>query len=377
MATLINLPPATSLPLEVSDSSLPIILYAAKAGLDPKLLFAGGVFPGILLVTALGTYALFNQGPKKKSIKRATFMETAQAFKDAWGEILLPFIILVAYFGGFATIVQSASIAVFYLLIMHLFIHKDIQMSQLPKIALKAAPIAGSILIIMAAANSLQDYIVMAEIPTNLTAWFTAHFDPSNPTNKWIFLLILNITLLITGFFMDIFSAIIVVIPLIQPISQAFGIDPVHLGIIFLANLELGYLTPPVGLNLFLAALRFDKPLLKIYKSVLPFLLILAIVVVVITYVPAITLSGVTIFEKMTGKKDHQTQQTPPNFGTKSEGDSSQLAEPTPDLPPDFFNALQGESMPSDTAEGTTQTEDSLLTPPKLPANFMDQINGQ
>ncbi len=277
--------------------SLPIILYGVQAQISIKELFAGGLIPGVFLVTVLSVYAMFKGVPKEKR-KREKFdiKEVVRTFKSAAPEVLLPVFIVVLFFTGQATLLQTSVIAVIYMLVVNLFIHRDFKLLDVPRVILKAAPIAGSVLIILAAAKGLSYYFVDAQVPQQLTTWMTDLLDPSEPSSKIIFLLLLNVALLVTGFFMDIFSAIIVVVPLILPLGEVFGIGPVHLGIIFLANLELGYLTPPVGLNLFLAAMRFKKPLVKIYKSVLPFLAILLIAVLAITYIPNVTYSGLHLF---------------------------------------------------------------------------------
>ena len=272
--------------------SLPIILYGVQAQVNIKHIFAGGIFPGLLLIGSLSVYAIFKGKPKNSTKIPFDIKELLISLKLAIWEVLLPVIILFLYFSGRATLIETGVIAVIYMTIVNLIIHKDFTIMQFPNILLKAAPIAGAVLIILASAKGLSYYIVDAQIPSMLTAWFQ-----ENIHSKWLFLLILNVALLITGFFMDIFSAIIVVVPLILPISRAFGIDPIHLGIIFLANLELGYLTPPVGLNLFLSALRFKKPLLYIYKSTIPFLIIMIITVLIITYVPWLTSIGVKLFQ--------------------------------------------------------------------------------
>jgi tripartite ATP-independent transporter DctM subunit len=163
-------------------------------------------------------------------------------------------------------------------------VHRDLKIKDLPQVIVKCIPIIGGVLIILALAKGLSYYIVDAEIPMLLTAWVK-----SNIGSKIIFLLLLNIALLITGCFMDIFSAIMVVVPLIIPLGNLFGIHPVHLGIIFLANMELGYLTPPVGLNLFLSSYRFNEPMVNVYKSVLPFFLIQLVSVLLITYIPILS----------------------------------------------------------------------------------------
>jgi tripartite ATP-independent transporter DctM subunit len=203
------------------------------------------------------------------------------SLRESLGEILLPVIILLGYFGGITTIVETSAIAVLYSAILVIFVKKDMKFRELGSVILKCLPIIGGVLVILAMAKGLSYFIVDAEIPTKLTALVQEHIS-----SKYVFLILLNIILLITGCLMDIFSAIIVVGPLILPLGQIYGIDPVHLGIIFLANLELGYLTPPVGLNLFLASYRFETPLTKVYKMIIPFFLLLMLMVLLITYIP-------------------------------------------------------------------------------------------
>lgn len=271
--------------------SLPIILYGVQSQTNIKHLFAGGIFPGIVFVLVLAIYAVVTQRKNLGARTPFNLGNLSKNFAVSSGEIILPILILLLFFNGIAVIVETGAISVLYLLILIVFIHRDFSLKELPKVIIKAASIAGSVLIILAMAKGLSYYIVDAQIPEILTDWCK-----SNIHSKWTFLLILNAVLIFAGFFMDIFSAIVVLVPLILPISQAFGIDPIHLGIIFLANMELGYLTPPVGLNLFLASVRFQKPLIEIYKSVLPFLLIMLAAVLAITYIPAITQIGVGLF---------------------------------------------------------------------------------
>jgi tripartite ATP-independent transporter DctM subunit len=197
------------------------------------------------------------------------------------GEILLPVIILLGYFLGIMTLVEAAAVAVAYVIILEVLIHRDIKLRDLMPVVLKSMPVIGGVLIILTVARGLSYYLVDAEIPMTLSAWVEAHIS-----SRYVFLILLNLALLITGCLMDIFSAIVVVAPLVIPLGDIFGIHPVHLGIIFLANLELGYLTPPIGLNLFLASYRFNQPLVKVYKDVLPFFFVLLGTVLVLTYVP-------------------------------------------------------------------------------------------
>jgi len=277
--------------------SLPIILYGVQAQISIKDMFAGAIVPGMLMVLVLAIYAVM-KGPKISPANRMSFSfrEVATTFRGAFPELLLPVLIIVLYFTGQATLIETGVVAVVYMLIVNMIIHRDITIKTLPKVLLKAAPIAGSVLIILASAKGLSYFIIDAEIPMKLTAAVSTILDPNELSSKIIFLLILNVALLVVGCFMDIFSAIIVVVPLILPIANAFGINPIHLGVIFLANLELGYLTPPVGMNLFLASLRFKRPLVEIYKSVLPFIVQKLAIVLLITYIPAITLIGVHFF---------------------------------------------------------------------------------
>jgi len=206
-------------------------------------------------------------------------------------EILLPIVIVSAYFGGLTTLVESAAIALVYSFVIEVFIHRDIEFKKVPEIFIKAVVIIGGILIILSVAKGLSYFIVDAQIPMQLSEWVQA-----NISSKYVFLLLLNLALLATGCLMDIFSAIMVVVPLIIPLASLFGIHPVHLGIIFLANMELGYMTPPVGLNLFLASYRFNEPMGKLYKDVLTFFFIQLIAVLLITYIPLLSTGLLNLF---------------------------------------------------------------------------------
>jgi len=205
--------------------------------------------------------------------------------RKCW-EILVPVIIGVGLFGGFGTLVELSAVTVVYVLIVGLFIHRDLDIRRnLPQGVLKCITLIGGVFAILGVAMGLTNYLVDAQIPMHAADWVEAHI-----ASRLVFLLALNVFLLIVGCLMDIFSAIAVVVPLILPIAAAFGIHPLHLGVIFLANLELGYLTPPVGMNLFLAAYRFEKPVVEIWRAGLPFLLLLGLVVVLVTYVPWIVI---------------------------------------------------------------------------------------
>lgn len=286
--------------------SLPIIMYGMVTQTDIRALFAGGMGPGVLMVAALIVFTLVRarrtarrsasaqaaaQGatgvaatPVAATAAPAGLREIGSALRRAGWEAALPVIILALLFGGITNLVETAAVAVVYLLAVQLFIHRDLRPRDLPRLFAKAAPIIGGILVILGLAKALSFAIVDAQAPQALVQWFS-----DRVRSPYVFLILLNVALLIAGCLMDIFSATVVLAPLLIPIGESYGLDPVHLGIIFLANLELGYLTPPVGLNLFLASYRFETPLAHLYRSTLPFLAILLASVLVITYVPPLT----------------------------------------------------------------------------------------
>jgi C4-dicarboxylate transporter DctM subunit len=266
--------------------SVPIMLYAVRAQQPIDKMFLGGLLPGILLVGLVAAWGVRHGLRVPGSRRPFHFREAVAAIRGAIWELLLPVVMVIALFGGFATTVEAAALTVFWALLVQCVIRRDVSITRdLPKILLDSAVLVGGFLIILALALSLTDYFNFAEIPTMALAFVQQHVQ-----SKYVFLLVLNVFLLIVGALMDMYSAIFVVVPLIVPMAAAYGIDPIHLGIIFLANLELGYLTPPVGVNLFLSAYRFDKPLLTVFRSTLPFCAIIVLAVLLITYIPAMTL---------------------------------------------------------------------------------------
>ena len=195
--------------------------------------------------------------------------------------------VLGAVLGGFATLVEAAAITVLYALFVEFVVHREGKtLRDLVRTGANAATLIGGVLLILGAALGLTNYLIFADIPNAAVTWVQSFVH-----SPLFFLLLLNIVLLITGCLMDIYSAIVVVVPLMTPLGLAYGVDPIHLGIIFLTNLELGYLTPPVGMNLFLASYRFRQPLGEVYRAALPFLAIRAGAVLLITYVPFLTLT--------------------------------------------------------------------------------------
>lgn len=265
--------------------SLAIIIYGSVAQVNIFELFLGGIMPGLLMVAVMSVIGIVVSVRQK--IKPVPF-EAAEAGKsvvESFGELLLPIIIIISYFTGLTTLVETAALSVVYVFVVEVLIHREITFRALGPVILKSVPIIGGVLVILAVANGLSYYFVDAQVPQELGKWVATHIS-----SKFVFLLILNFALLITGMFMDIFSAIIVVAPLIIPLGQIFGVAPVHLGIIFIANMELGFITPPVGLNLFLASYRFEIPLLRLYRNVFPFFLVQLGIVLIITYIPDITM---------------------------------------------------------------------------------------
>ena len=277
--------------------SLPVILYSVVAGtrdqnVPADSLYLAGLLPGLLMVAMVAAYAV-RRGQALR-IPRQSFApgEVAKATWEAKWELSLPVFVVGLFMTGKASMVETAALALVYAIVVECFVTKDLHVFRtLPTALVKASVLAGSVLILLSAAMGITSYIVDAQIPDTLVTWVRTHIE-----SRWVFLLALNGLLIIVGCLVDIFSAIVVLAPLVVPMATAFGVDPVHLGVIFLANLELGYLTPPVGLNLYLAASRFDKPLTTVVRTVLPFLLIMAVAVLLITYVPALSVGVVRLF---------------------------------------------------------------------------------
>jgi len=221
--------------------------------------------------------------------------EALLAAWDAKWELLLPLVVLGTLVAGVTTLVESAAIAVFYVTLVECFVHRELSLRRdLPRVGVECATLVGGFMIILCVALGLTNYLILTEVPARLLEWVQQYIE-----SPVVFLLVLNVLLVAVGAIMDIYSAIIIVVPLILPIAAAFGIDATHLAIIFLANMELGYLMPPMGENLFLSAYRFDEPLLRIYRYTLPYTVLIFAAVLVITYVPALTLWLVHLLEQL------------------------------------------------------------------------------
>jgi len=266
--------------------SLPIILYGFVSGASIEKLFMAGILPGILMVGILSVFSLFVGKKLKLERPPFSFTQFLRAMKAASWEAPIPFLILLGIYSGFCTTIEAAALTVAYVLLVKTVIFREIRIvKDLPRIMKESMKMVGGIMIVLGAALGFTNYLVDAFIPAKILGMIQAMVH-----TKLGFLLILNGFLILVGCMMDIFSAILVVVPLIMPLAEKFGVDPVHLGIIFLVNLGIGYNTPPVGLNLFIASSRFDRPILELYKATLPFLLLLLLTLMVITYWPPLSL---------------------------------------------------------------------------------------
>jgi C4-dicarboxylate transporter DctM subunit len=264
--------------------SLPLILYAVVAQISIQDVFIGGILPGILLTAMVSAW-----GVREGIVSRAGRypFRASEARASAWAakwELAMPALVLVAMFSGLATAVEASALTALYALVVQAFIHRDLPLRALLRAFGECVTVIGGVLIILGVAMGLTNYLVGIQLPAKLLEWSSVHIH-----SRLVFLLVLNLFLLAVGWLMEIYAAIVVVVPLIVPLGLAFGIHPVHLAIIFIANLELGFLTPLVGLNIFLASYRFKRPVLEVCVAALPMMAILGIGVLVITYVPWLT----------------------------------------------------------------------------------------
>jgi tripartite ATP-independent transporter DctM subunit len=265
--------------------SLPLIIYAIVAKVRIDHLFIAGLLPGLLLVLLLSAFCVYKSVRTDVPKTRFQFKELVEATRQILWELPLPFVVLGGIYSGYFAVSEAAAITAVYVFIAEVVIYRDIRIRQLPEIMKKSMILVGGILIILGAAMGLTNYLVDAEIPMRLLDFFKANIE-----SRVVFLVVLNIFLLAVGCTMGIFSALVVVVPLLAPIAEAYGIDPIHLGIIFLANLEIGASIPPLGINLFIASMRFEKPILRLYLASLPFIAILLLALAIITYWPWLTL---------------------------------------------------------------------------------------
>jgi len=265
--------------------SLPIILYSIVSKVNIDQLFLAGLVPGILLLVILSVYSV--RTAMKSHVPRHPFVwkNVLIALKESGWEAPLPIIVIGGIYGGIITATEAAAVTAFYVLVVEVFIRRDLKFfSDMPRVLRESMILVGAILIMLGSAMGVTSYLIDEQIPMKLFAFISQYIS-----SKLVFLVILNLFILVMNM-VEIFSAIIIVVPIIVPVAMEYGVDPVHLGIIFLLNLEIGYMTPPLGLNLFLSSLRFEKPLTAIYRAVLPFFLLLLAVLLLITYFPALSL---------------------------------------------------------------------------------------
>jgi C4-dicarboxylate transporter DctM subunit len=266
---------------------LPVILYAILAKVGIKEMFLAGLVPALLLIAMTGAWGVWAGRKATDGQQPFNFGEAGRAVWDAKWELMLPVVSIVALFGGWATPVEAAAVTAFYAFLVAVVIHRDLGIGRdCPRVMTEAGVLVGGILLILGVALGLTNYLVDAQIPDRLAEWAAIHVQ-----SRWVFLLGLNVALLFIGGLVEIYAAIVVVVPLLIPIGARLGIDPLHLGIIFLANMELSFLAPPVGLNLLLASYRLNKPMSEVTRAVLPLLGVRFIGVLLITYVPWITLA--------------------------------------------------------------------------------------
>jgi tripartite ATP-independent transporter DctM subunit len=272
--------------------ALPLILYgivAQQMNIAPPVriedLFAAGLIPGLLMVVMLSAYAIWVVRGRTKVRESFTWREALGAIREAGWEIPLPIVILGGIYSGTFALSEAAAVTAIYALIVEVGIRREISLTKLPEVMRESMILVGAIMIILGVSLASTNYLIDSEVPSRLFELVRARVD-----SPFLFLILLNVFLLSLGMVLDIFSAIVIMVPIILPIAIGYGIHPVHLGIIFLANMQIGYITPPVGMNLFISSHRFERPVIEVYRATIPFFIILLISVLLITYVPAISM---------------------------------------------------------------------------------------
>ena len=273
--------------------SLPLILYGVivqQMGIGQPFaiddLFLAGLLPGLLMVVLLSLWSLLANRSRVMPVARFSAKEALIALREAAWELPLPFFLIAGIYGGFLAISEAAAVTAMYVLVVEVFVYKEIKISQLPSFMRESMVMVGGILLILAVSLAFANLLIDAEIPMKLFDLIKAHIG-----DKIAFLILLNVLLLLLGAILDIFSALVIMVPLILPVALSYGISPIHLGIIFLANMQIGYFTPPVGMNLFIASYCFEKPVSEIYKATIPFMIVLLAAVLCITYWPDLSLA--------------------------------------------------------------------------------------
>ena len=266
--------------------SLPLILYGIVAEIPIEDLFLAGVLPGFLMIVLLSGYSIWKNRALRVPLSDFSWKEVRSAVREAMWEIPLPIVVLGGIYSGYFAISEAAAVTALYVLIVDVVILREIPLRKLPEIMRESMVLVGGILVILGMSLASTNYMIDAQVPQKLLEYVSQMV-----TSELTFLLLLLGFLLVLGAILDIFSAIVLVVPLILPVALQFGVDPVHLGIVFLATMQLGYITPPVGLNLFIASYRFDRPVVELYLSTLPFFIFLMISVIIIAFWPGLSLA--------------------------------------------------------------------------------------
>jgi tripartite ATP-independent transporter DctM subunit len=261
---------------------LPLVLYALVAKVAIEDMFLAGLLPGLLMLALIAVWGA-SRAPRAAAAARGIdWREARAALLEAKWELGLPLVAFAGLFAGYATPVEAAALTALYAFVVEVLVYRDLDLRRdVPRVIAECGLLVGGVLLILGVALGFNNYLIDARVPERLVDWVTGALD-----SRWAFLIALNLFLLAAGCLLDIFSATVVLVPLLLPLAAAFGVDPLHLGIVFLVNMELGYLTPPVGMNLFFAAYRFGKPLPEVFRAALPALAMLAPAVLLVTFVP-------------------------------------------------------------------------------------------
>jgi tripartite ATP-independent transporter DctM subunit len=265
--------------------SLPLILYGVIAEVPIDDLFLAGIVPGLVMLVMLSGYSLWVNRSNRRPLSSFSFKELGTALRESIWELPLPIVVLGGIYSGFFAVSEAAAVTALYVVIVEIFILREIKLRELPGIMRSSMMLVGGILLILAVSLASTSYMIGAGIPQMLL-----EFVSGMVSSQTSFLILLLLFLLVLGAILDIFSAIVLIVPLILPIAAGYDVHPVHLGIVFLAAMQLGYLTPPVGLNLFIASYRFEKPIMHVYSATFPFLVILMLSVILITFWPEMSL---------------------------------------------------------------------------------------